>query len=249
MCFKGVLPGTIGVVLVSIVLFLVPAGSSRAEVVVFDTITVQGRPVMLRALTKGRFFPSGGQIVEFSLDGKEIGRTLSGGDGYAFLEIKPGETGLHEVEAKSKGERSGGYLLVCNKGDKLFFIEIENALMGSLLSDAVRQGADVVLPSIMKSFRVVYVTGLLGASRAREWIRTNRFPPSVIIDSLSEEYIQELTSMGLIPYAVVGSPGLVGPAGNLIRKRFSFVPMEGVTEVKDWYDLRKKLYEKPGRSR
>ncbi len=215
-----------------------------AEVVVFDSITTIERPIMLRALTKGRFFPSGGRVVKFFINEKALGTTLSGGDGYAFFEFIPEKTGLLQVMAKSDNEKSTGYLLVCNKGDKLFFVEIENALMGSILSRSVMNGANVVLRSLMKNFRIIYVTNILGISAARQWIKDRGLPSSVIIKLESEDDLSNLHAMGLIPYAMVGSPDLLAQSEGIIRRRFSFVPLEGITEIKDWFDLRKKLYQK-----
>jgi|Deesub1362A_J573_1020465.scaffolds.fasta_scaffold13975_2 hypothetical protein len=214
-----------------------------AEVVVFDSITTIERPIMLRALTKGRFFPSGGRIVKFFIDRKVLGTTLSGGDGYAFFEFIPEKAGLLKVMAKSDHEKSTGFILVCNRGDKLFFVEIENALMGSIFSQNVMKGADVVLRSLMKNFRIIYVTNILGISTARQWIKDKGLPSSVVI-KLESEHLSNFRSMGLIPYAMVGSPELLAQSEGSIKKRFSFVPLEGVTEIKDWFDLRKKLYQK-----
>ncbi|NOY65162.1 MAG: hypothetical protein GXO97_07200 [Nitrospirae bacterium] len=215
-----------------------------AEIIVFDSITTIDRPVMLRALTKGRFFPSGGRIVKFFINGKVLGTTLSGGDGYAFFEFIPEKTGLLQVMARSDNEKSTGFLLVCNRGDKLFFVEVENALMGSVFSRNIMNGADVVLRSLMKNFRIIYVTNILGISAARQWIKDKGLPSSVVIKLESEDYISNLQAMGLIPYAMVGSPGLLAQSEGTVKKRFSFVPLEGVTEIKDWFDLRKKLYQK-----
>lgn len=218
--------------------------AAYAEVIVFDSITTIESTVMLRALTKGRFFPSGGRIIKFFINGRALGTTLSGGDGYAFFEFRPEKTGLFKVTAESDKEKSVAFVLVCNRGDKLFFVEIENALMGSIFSRNVMNGADVVLRSLMKNFRIIYITNMLGISAARQWIKDRGLPSSVVIKLESEDDLLNLQAMGLIPYAMVGSPELLAQSKESIRKRFSFVPHEGVTEIKDWFDLRKKLYQK-----
>ncbi len=70
---------------------LLSPADALAEVVVQDMVSPVGREVMLRAETKGGFFSKGGALVEFFVDGKSVGKNLSGGDGLAYLQFCPGE--------------------------------------------------------------------------------------------------------------------------------------------------------------
>lgn len=80
-----------------LIAILVLSSTAGAEVIFFDEISLKGEIVMLKAVTKGKIFTKGGQMVEFSVEGKSIGRSLSGGDGAAFKEFRVEKTGLHKV--------------------------------------------------------------------------------------------------------------------------------------------------------
>ncbi|MEE8328846.1 MAG: hypothetical protein V3R54_02825, partial [Thermodesulfovibrionia bacterium] len=64
-----------------IILLVIPFTFAFAGVMVYDSVTTTGNAVKLTAVTKGLFFPEGGKLVKFYLDGKHIGTNLSGGDG------------------------------------------------------------------------------------------------------------------------------------------------------------------------
>ena len=66
------------------ILFCVFPATALSRVTVYDTVVIEGQKVMLRAETSGILFRKGGELVEFCIDGKSIGKTLSGGDGVAF---------------------------------------------------------------------------------------------------------------------------------------------------------------------
>src|SRR4030042_6926262 len=72
-----------------------------SDVIVSDMIALRGKEVMLRAETRGKLFPRGGEVVESFVDGKSIGKSLSGGDGFAFRQFTPQKTGLYQITVKS----------------------------------------------------------------------------------------------------------------------------------------------------
>ena len=64
-------------------LFGICPDAALSRVFVYDDVALKGREVMLRAETRGMFFSRGGEIVEFIVDGRSIGKNLSGRDGFA----------------------------------------------------------------------------------------------------------------------------------------------------------------------
>jgi hypothetical protein len=76
-------------------LIMVPVALS--EISVYDIVTISGRAVMLRAETKAGFFAEGGSLVEFFINGRSIGKNLSGGDGIAFKPFVPVREGTYKL--------------------------------------------------------------------------------------------------------------------------------------------------------
>ena len=88
------------ILFVIVILCILLSNSAIAGVTAFDAVTTVKNPVKLTALTKGRFFSEGGKLVEFHINEKHIGTTLSGGDGYAFLTYTPQSKGLIKIKLK-----------------------------------------------------------------------------------------------------------------------------------------------------
>jgi hypothetical protein len=73
---------TIRALLLFCVLFFTFPSRAQPEVFVPDVIAIKGKEVVLAAETSGRFFRRGGEVVEFSVNGKTL-KFLSSGDGVA----------------------------------------------------------------------------------------------------------------------------------------------------------------------
>ncbi len=108
---------------------------SSAAVIVFDTVALVNKPVMLRAQTKGVVLPRGGQMVDIYVEEKKVGNTLSGGDGYAFFEYTPKTQGLKKVRVGSTEDHGTGMLLVVKKKEKGILIEVEGGIVESMFSN------------------------------------------------------------------------------------------------------------------
>ena len=83
------------------ILFFMPS-AIQAAVIVFDRVTTVGSSVYLKVLTKGKFFAEGGKRITFYLEGQQLGKTLTGGDGYGFLKVTPERKGMQEIEVQTE---------------------------------------------------------------------------------------------------------------------------------------------------
>jgi hypothetical protein len=233
--------------------FLVFLETAFAEVIVFDNATTTGKAIKLKALTKGKIFPEGGKLIEFYVEEKHIGTTLSGGDGYAFMKYLSLAPGIKNLKVKANTETDEGVLLVTEKNDKVLLIEIENTLFvsepGNLfqllnairkeLSSRVKEGKDA-LQQLSKRFRIIYLTTMIGTKESRKWLKDNEFPISAILKWEGTDLLDELKRRGLRLYAIVASPDVLSEASG-IEKRFSFEETEDGAVVDNWKDLLKQL--------
>jgi hypothetical protein len=216
------------------------AGAASAGVTIFDTVSTVNESIKLKALTKGRFFPEGGKLVTYHVDDRDIGTTLSGGDGYAFMKYKSSSRGIKILKVESGEDTDEGVLLITGKTDRVILIEIESALFDSMLSFKPVKKSKEVLKELSKKFRILYITSLVGMAQSRKWLKDNEFPPSPVLKWEGEELIDDLKEKHIPFYAIIGSPDVLTDASG-IEKRFSFVEAEDATEVKDWDELSEKL--------
>jgi hypothetical protein len=127
-----------------------------SEVVVHDLIAPEASKVMLRAETRGKFFRKGGEVVEFFIDGKPVGRALSGGDGFAFRQFTPRKSGVYHVAAKSGSDEAHGILLSLKKGTGLVFVDVEGSLIKEEFPIRTREGSQKAITGIAGRFPVVF---------------------------------------------------------------------------------------------
>ena len=83
---------------ISVVVFFIFPALAVSDVIVHDMVVRSGNEVMLKAEVKGKLFSKGGVTVEFFVNGKSIGKSLSGGDGLAFKQFVPHVTSLYKVK-------------------------------------------------------------------------------------------------------------------------------------------------------
>ncbi len=224
-------------------LFFVFSHSASAEVIGYDAVTATNKAVNLKAVTKWRFFPEGGKLVEFYLEGKHIGTTLSGGDGYALLEYIPISPGIKHLKVKAGVDTDEGVLLITEKNDKVLLIEMEGILFVPTLRDLLQPVTESkeALQRLSKKFRIVYLTTMIGVKEAKERLKDNGFPSSVVLKWKGVDLLDELQRQGIKPYAVIGLPAVVSECKEYIKKRFSFEDTEDGVVVKDWKELLKRL--------
>jgi hypothetical protein len=214
--------------------------ASFAGVIVYDSVSSKNNSVRLKALTKGRFFSQGGTLVEFYIDKKHVGRTLSGGDGYAFLKYQPLSPGIKHLKAKAGIDEDEGILLVIKEKDRVVLIDIESALFENIfLLEPEKKSRDAVY-KLSKRFRIIYTTSLLGVRISRNWLHDNDFFTSAVLTWRGPGLLTELQTQGVKPYAIIGSPEIISATPD-IKKKFSFKDTEDGTVVKDWDELLKGL--------
>jgi hypothetical protein len=221
----------------------VPAlpSTSRAGVTVYDDLAVAGKPVVLRAETRGTLFAEGGRVVEFRVDGKSIGKVLSGGDGVAFKEYVPRGTGLREITAVSGEDSAKGVLLSVGKGTGVVFIDVTGSLLGDLFTRSPRQGSVQAVGEIASRLPVIYLSTLSPASAAlKEWLRQKGFPPGPLLEWQGGRVFSETAEKGLGVAAVIGTAQVTESAARHAKRTFSF-DGSGAAKAPSWKEIADSL--------
>ncbi|UCD34440.1 MAG: hypothetical protein JSU90_09080 [Nitrospiraceae bacterium] len=208
--------------------------------VVFDDVIAANTSARLRALTKGLFFPTGGQLVTFVVDGREIGTTLSGGDGYAFHRYTPRGTGVFPLEARAGDEMDTGTIIVMGAGDRLILVEIESALLEPSLALAPRQDSNPALRKLSQDSRVLYLTTLMGVPRARAWLADHEFPLSAVMKWEGGRFLDRCREDGIDVSAIIASPAVLDEAQG-VSDRFSFQATDSGEKTGGWNKLLEQL--------
>ncbi|GAB4389865.1 MAG: hypothetical protein Kow0025_17980 [Thermodesulfovibrionales bacterium] len=214
------------------------ASAAHAGVVVHDTVALKGEAVMLRAETRGAFFSSPGQLVQFLVDGKLLGTTLSGGDGVALMEFSPREAGLHKVEAVWGKETDRGLLLCVARGEALVLIDVAGSLMEDVLSRMPRDGSVEALERIASARRVAYVTDAAPARRLlKDWLRDEGYPEAPLLEWAGGRLLDGMASRGVKVRAVVGGEAVAGASARRGVETFSFEKRPGTRLARDWDEI------------
>jgi len=226
----------------AIFFFIIFPGVVHADVIVHDAIALRGEEIMLEVETKGKFLPKGGEVVEFYLDGKSIGKSLSGGDGSAFKQFKPLRTGMYRIMVRSGREEGKGLLLSLKKGAGILFVDVEGSLIERGFSVSPKKGSQGALKKLSGRVPVVFLqTGPFGIEAAKKWLHENGFIDSPVIPWRQGLVFNEIREKGLMIRAVVGSASVTESAKLFKPKLFSFEEAEGAEEVKDWGEIGEKL--------
>ena len=211
-----------------------------SEVIISDAICIKNEAVMLKAETKGKIFSKGGKIVEFTVNGKSIGKSLSGGDGVAFKEFRAEKTGLYKVSVVSGKDKDSGLLLSLKKGAEIVFIDVEGSLY-ILSSKGPSKESKKVIRAISRRFPIVYLqTFVVGAKATKKWLKENGFVEAPVLSWKDGNVFQELSKKGLKIKLIIGRPDVIESAKEFRPKAFSFVEVEGAEEVKGWEEIGKK---------
>lgn len=229
--------------IISIFLFF-PA-IAISELIAHDMIVLKGEETTLKAETRGKFLSKGGEVVEFFIDKKSIGKSLSGGDGFAFRRFTPLKAGIYHITVKSGKDEGNGLILSLKKADRIIFIDVEGSLFEGLFSKQPKKGSQEIIKKISKRFPVVFLqTELLSIKAIKTWLEKNGFVDlpvipwgqGMIFDEIREE-------KGLKIKAVIGGQSVIESAKEYKPKSFSFEEVEDAVEVKDWEEIGKKLFK------
>ncbi len=223
-------------------LFLTFPSGALPEVIVHDIIAIKGEDVELTAETRGRFFRQAGEVVEFSVNGKSLGKSLSGGDGVAFRTFIPMKASLYRIAVKADQDEGYGLLLSLKKASGIVFVDVEASLMEELFSGKPKQGSQTAIKDIQRRFPVVFLrTGMLSAKTVKAWLKEHGFIESPLLPWKQGAVFDDITGKGFRIRAIIGGPDVIESAKGYATSAFSFEEAENAREVKDWEKIRKEL--------
>ncbi|MFN3739847.1 MAG: hypothetical protein ACK4TF_04140 [Thermodesulfovibrionales bacterium] len=214
--------------------------TSNAAIILEDRLCIAGEEIMLSAETKKGLFRKGGVVVEFFINKRSIGKSLSGGDGMAYKAFIPLNTGLMKLSVKDNDEEAKALMLCLKKGQAILLIDIETA-KETPFSSMPRKDSREVIKRLSRRFPVVYLlTGFMSQREAKGWLQKNGYPLAPVL-AFKEEIFSELKEMGLLIRAVIASPQIAELAASYRLRIFSFDEVEGAIEVDSWKELEKKI--------
>lgn len=227
------------IIVLSVLALFSPAG---AEVIVDDSIALSESAHMLTVKTKGRFFPKGGEVVEFFADDISIGKNLSGGDGRAFKEFTPGQRGLYRISAVSGNDRGNGLLLVLDKGEGIVFIDIEGSLSGGVFPMKPGKESRDSIKRISERFPLIYLKStMLDAGFLKGWLKKYDFEDAPVLDWRGGDVFKEVTGYGIKIRAVIGAPSVIESAEGFTSALFSFDGVDGAEDISGWDQFDEKI--------
>jgi len=233
----------VAIFFISFLLLLIPTSKTLAEVFVHDIIAVKNEETFLKVETRGKFSRKGGELVEFFVDNKSIGKALSGGDGFAFKQVSTSKTGTFKITVKSASSESSGLLLIFKKGTNIVFTDIEGGLLeGEFLKQKPRDRSQQAIRQISKKYPVVILqAGIISKKAAKDWIKRHGFIELPVIAWNNGELFQELIKKGLKIKAVIGGDAIIDSAAQYKPLLFSFRGKESALNVKSWDEIEKRL--------
>lgn len=230
-------------------LYAYPNGAF-GRVIMYDAIALQHQKVILKAATKGRIFSAGGKLVEFLVEGKSIGKTLSGFDGLAFKSFRPEKTGVFQIRSNSNGEENTGILLSVKAGAALVIVDVWSGLLENPITRIPKTGSRQALETISKIYPIIYLqTGFFGAHHFKNWLREHNFPTFPVIPWAGGDILQELAQKKMVVHAVIGGPKVIATFKNDKRQLFSFDPKAGVQTVTKWLEITDRIIHKTDSSK
>jgi hypothetical protein len=230
-------------VLIFGIILLLPLACHSA-VLMDDGLCIVNRGSMLKAETKKGIFKKGGVVVEFFVNGRSIGKALSGGDGIAYKAHTFNKRGLKKIEARvAKGtveETTTAKMLCLEQGQEILLIDIETLRINPFSSIPIKFSKEV-LKRLSRRFPIVYVqTGPGSRKEIEEWLSKNGYPSAPLL-GLYEGLFSDILDLGLRIRAVVGTEKVVEMALSHGLRAITFEDIEGTVEVNSWLEIEKKL--------
>ena len=223
-----------------LILFIMPS-AIQAAVIVFDRVTTVGTSVYLKVLTKGKFFAEGGQRITFYLDGQQLGKTLTGGDGYGFLKVAPERKGMREIEVQTAKDKGNGHLLVLGKDEKIIVIEIEGSLKTSLYSESMRTERRKAVKALSRSYKIIYLNRFLGFNLSKTWLQKEELPVSAVLPWQGSETLEDLKENGINLWVFIGSAALISTSSEYFEKSYTFEETESGKKLENWAEVESAL--------
>ena len=220
---------------------LIAVSTSYGEIVVFDRVTTFQTPVRIIVLTKGRFFATGGKLVDIYLDDEHLKKILTGGDGYGYLKYIPQTPGFNNITARAGKDEASGLILVMDKNEKAIIIEAEAGFKDTLLSDEIRKSSQNAVNTLSKKYKIIYLSKYVGKGISRSWLEKNNFPKSVIIPWRGPQLFETLKETGVQVHAIIASSAVISQAEKYIENRYTFEESKEGKTVQDWEEIAKLL--------
>jgi hypothetical protein len=222
----------------ALLVFLIPC-AAQAEVAAFDALGVKGKPLMLKARTGGRFFGRGGELVDYYVEDSHLGRTLSGGDGKAYMEHVPKKKGLFPIKVSSREEEDTGVMLVVEEGDALVLVDVAGSLMDTPFLGKPKEESKEAIETIAGKYPVLYLSKQMpGREVIRTWLSEKGYPEAPVMDWKGGRIVRRIRKMGLGIRAVMGSSEVVERAGKSDAELYLFDEKGG---GKKWKDIADEL--------
>jgi hypothetical protein len=224
------------------ILFCIFPAAVLSDVIVYDIVALKGKEAMLMAETRGGFLSKGGELVEFIVNEKSIGKNLSGRDGFAVKGFVPVKTGLYKIHVRSGDDKDSGVLLALEKKTNIVFIDVEGSLLEGSFVPKAKFGSAKAVKKIYKRFSIVFLQkGFMGVKAIKSWLKKNDFPEAPVLLWSRGEVFGEMKEKGLKIKAVVGGPEVIESAEMYKPRAFSFDSMEDAEVVEDWGEIEKNL--------
>jgi len=228
--------------ILSISLFGICPDAALSRVLVYDDVALKGQEVMLRAETKGTLLSKSGEVVEFIVDGRSIGKNLSGRDGFAVEGFVPARTGLYKINVRSGDDKDSGILLALDRKTRIVFIDVAGSLLEGPFGEKEKPESRKAITKIQKRFSIVYLLkGLLSVEGVRSWLKKNNFPVAPVLPWGQGEVFREIRERDLQIKAIIGGPDVIESARMYKPLAFSFDSMEDAEVVENWREIEKKL--------
>jgi len=228
--------------ILSVSLFGICPSQAVSRVFLYDDVALKGHEVMLRAETRGAFLSKGGEVVEFIVDGRSIGKNLSGRDGFAVKGLVPAKAGLYKISVRSGDDKDSGILLALERKTRIVFIDIGGSLLEGPFGEKERPESRKAMIKIHKRFPIVYlIKGLLSVESVRSWLKKNNFPVAPVLPWGQGEVFREIKDRHLQIKAIIGGPDVIESAREYKPLAFSFDSVEDAEVVENWREIEKKL--------
>ncbi len=223
-------------------LFGICPDAAISRVLVYDEVTLKDREVMLRAETRGTLLSKGGEVVEFIVDGRSIGKNLSGRDGFAVKGFIPARTGLHKINVRSGDDKDSGVLLALERKMRIVFIDVAGSLLEGPFGEKEKPESRKAIIKIQKRFPIVYLQkGILSVGALRSWLKKNNFPVAPVLSWGQGEVFRDIRERDLQIKAIIGGPEVIESAEMFKPLAFSFDSVEDAEVVENWREIEKKL--------
>ncbi len=216
--------------------------AALSDVIFYDVVALKGREVTLKAETRGTLLSKGGELVEFFINGKSIGKNLSGTDGFAVKRFIPVKTGLNKILVKSGDDKDSGVLLALPRKAQIVFVDVEGSLLEGSFVITAKPGSRKALEKIQKRFPIVFVQkGFLNVKAIKTWLKKNDFPDAPVLPWSRGAVFDELKEKDLKIKAIIGGPDVIESAESYKPRAFSFDSVEDAEVVENWEEIEKKL--------